>query len=76
MDKWYHVVSGTLIFLGCMYMQFADWVSLLWVVLAGIVKEVYDHYHKGSVEWLDFVATISFPVFLLVVKLIFGLYNA
>lgn len=54
---------------GCVICYLADFkfsaiVCLLVVIIVGILTEVWDYYHKGKVEVLDFVATIAPGLFM------------
>ena len=64
-DKILHLAAGFVIAL------LLTWISplaaLLVVVLAGIMKELFDYYFNSTVDKWDFVATVigGFPVIIL-----------
>ena len=64
-DKILHLAAGFIIAL------LLTWISplaaLLVVVLAGIMKELFDYYFNGTVDKWDFVATVlgGLPVVIL-----------
>jgi hypothetical protein len=56
-DKLMHFTAGMLFFL-VFYLFFNLGYSLIGVFIIGVLKELYDKFHKGhSVEFKDFLAT-------------------
>ena len=64
-DKILHLAAGFIIAL--LLTWISPLVALLVVVLAGIMKELFDYYFNGTVDKWDFVATVigGLPVIIL-----------
>lgn len=62
-DKVLHALVG--VTLAVILSQFSFTLAIVGVVVAGIGKEVWDYYNKGTVDGWDAVATIV-PGFLVV----------
>ncbi len=70
-DKKLHVLAGTGIYLGCLFMvgiahnNNIEWINaktcLVPVYLSAIGKEVYDNSNGGTSEFSDITATVFIP---------------
>lgn len=57
MDKWLHFIAG-LIIAACCNICFDVLVCIGPVIVAGLLKEVFDKYTTGKVDFYDVLATV------------------
>ena len=69
-DKANHFIYGFVIYIIATLM-FSNLISLCIVLIVALGKEAYDSKHKGSVEVLDVIATLSPALILFIKELIF-----
>lgn len=58
-DKVMHAIAGFLIATASLIVFSDPWIYFGIAMTAGLAKEMYDLYHDGHADWLDWMATIG-----------------